>query len=192
MTRLAQPTTLASEEKGNGRPRRTHESGSLRERLVSTTEDMYEQITSALEDVITNAKKRRATACPSCGHRFSVLIPDYGSIVQAANALLAKTVASTSTLEEEAEKLESTSPVALAELSTPQLKRLLRNQDWSTVQMQAEAETLEEAVSRHLGVLADYADDPHPDDLPRAQYAKREIGRLRQIAAQLQPLRSRS
>ena len=49
-------------------------------------------------------------------HRFSVLIPDYGSIVQAANALLAKTVASTSTLEEEAEKLESVSPVALTEL----------------------------------------------------------------------------
>ena len=54
--------------------------------------------------------------------------------------------------------------------------------------MKAEAETLKETVSRHLTVLADFADAPDPDDLPKAQYSKREVHRLRRVAEQLQPL----
>ena len=187
MTRLAQPSEIVEDDPGNGSGR-SRDKGTLRERLISSTEDLYGEIHSALENTIVNAQKRRMTACPSCGHRFSVLIPDYGAIVAAANTLLAKAVPTTQGVEEEIAALDNAPPEEIAALSTGDLKRLLRNQEWSTVKMEAEAETLEETVARHLGVLADYADNPAPDDLAKAHYSMREVLRLRQVSEQLQPL----
>ncbi len=126
------------------------------------------------------------TACPSCGHRFSVLIPDYGAVVAAANTLLAKTVSTSSDFEEEVAALESTPVEALSDLSTAQLKRLVENRDSSTAQLQAEAETLEESIERHMRVLYGYVEGPELDELPRAQHAKRELLRLRRIGDDLQ------
>lgn len=70
MTRIAQPSTVVeavSTEEGNGKGSRHRESGTLRERLISSNEELCEYIHSALEDTIRNAQKRRMTACPSSG-----------------------------------------------------------------------------------------------------------------------------
>ena len=91
-------------------PARSHHSGSLRERLVTSTEELYSEIHDALENTIKNATKRRMKACPSCGHRFSVLIPDHGAVVAAANTLLAKAIPTTTASEEEMARLENTPP----------------------------------------------------------------------------------
>ena len=56
------------------------------------------------------------------------------------------------------------------------------------VQTQAEAETLEETVGRHLDVRGRLRGDARPRGASAVSFAKRELLRLRRIGEQLQPV----